>query len=166
VLDAIVLTHEHGDHADPAALGPLGRLTTTSVIGPAACIEIARKADVPEDRLKVLAHEEAISVGELRLTAVDANDPGAPGCNGYVLETGKVTVLQAGDSLYFQGFLDYSKRWAFDAICVSVGDNPPGGPRYLEPPVQPDRATRLACPLRIVERAIANPSPDHRPSRR
>ena len=24
-IDAVVLTHEHGDHADPDALGPLGR---------------------------------------------------------------------------------------------------------------------------------------------
>lgn len=131
-LDAIVLTHEHGDHADPAALDPLGRLTSAKVIGPSACIEIARTVGVPEDRLQVIAHDEAITIGDITLTAVDANDPGAPGCNGYVVETGKVTVLQAGDSLYFPGFLEFGKRWAFDAICVSVGSNPPGSTYYLD----------------------------------
>jgi L-ascorbate 6-phosphate lactonase len=131
-IDAIVITHEHGDHADPDALGPLGRLTTAQVIGPAACIEVARKAGVPEARLKVLAHDETITIGDVTLTAVEAHDPGAPGCNGYVMETGKVTMLHAGDSLYFPGFFEFGKRWAFDAICVSVGSNPPGQTFYLD----------------------------------
>jgi L-ascorbate metabolism protein UlaG (beta-lactamase superfamily) len=131
-LDAVVLTHEHGDHADPDALGPLGQRTTAAVIGPAACIAVAREAGTPEDRLHVLAHEATKTIGDLRVTAVPMNDPGAPGCNGYVLETGDVAVLHCGDSLYFPGFLELGRRWSFDAICLSVGANPPGRNFYLD----------------------------------
>jgi L-ascorbate 6-phosphate lactonase len=131
-LDAVVLTHFHGDHADLEALGPIGRLTEAPVYGPADCVEIARTAGVPEERARVLRHDETVTVGDLRVTAVPMDDPGAPGCNGYVLETGNVAVLHCGDSLYFPGFLEFGKRWSFDAVCVSVGSNPPGRNFYLD----------------------------------
>jgi L-ascorbate metabolism protein UlaG (beta-lactamase superfamily) len=129
-FDALFLTHEHGDHADPAALAPLGPLTT--VYGPAACIAVARRAGVPEDRLHVLAHDESAAFADLKITAVPMDDPGAPGCNGYVLETGSVAVLMCGDSLYFDGFAALGQRWTLDAICLSVGHNPPGQTIYLD----------------------------------
>ncbi|MGH2535730.1 MAG: MBL fold metallo-hydrolase [Thermomicrobiales bacterium] len=131
-LDAVVLTHEHGDHADPDALGPLGRLTDAPMLGPAACIDVARRAGVPEARLRILTHDGSAIFGDLQVTAVPMNDPGAPGCNGYVLETGSVAVLHCGDSLHFPGFLELGKRWSFDAICLSVGANPPGRDFYLD----------------------------------
>lgn len=131
-LDAVVLTHEHGDHADPDALGPIGNLTGAQAVGPAACIEAARAAGFSEARSRVLGHEESLTFGDLRLTAVPMNDPGAPGCNGYVLESGGTTLLQCGDSLYFSGFAELGQRWSFDAICLSVGANPPGRTFYLD----------------------------------
>jgi len=131
-LDAILLTHEHGDHADPDALGPLGRLTEAQVLGPTACVDVALRAGVPAERAQVLSHDESATFGDLRVTAVPMNDPGAPGCNGYVLETGAVAILHCGDSLYFPGFLDLGRRWSFDAICLSVGANPPGRNFYLD----------------------------------
>lgn len=131
-LDAVVLTHEHGDHTDPEALGPLGRLTTVPVFGPPACIDIARHAGVADMRAIVLPHDDSATFGDLRMTAVVMNDPGAPGCNGYVLETDNVAILHCGDSLYFAGFRELGTRWSFDAICLSVGANPPGRNFYLD----------------------------------
>ena len=131
-IDAVVLTHEHGDHADPNALGPLGRRTAAVVVGPAACVAVAEAAGVPAARCRVLAHDEALDVGDLHLTAVAMHDPGATLPNGYVLQAGEVTILHCGDGLYFPGFVDLAQRWRFDAICVSVGTNPPGKGYYMD----------------------------------
>lgn len=129
-FDALLITHEHGDHADPVALAPLGPLTT--VYGPAACIAVARQAGVPDENCRVLAHDDSVTFGDLTVTAVPMNDPGAPGCNGYVLETSSVAVLMCGDSIYSDGFVPIGQRWKLDAICLSVGHNPPGQTIYLD----------------------------------
>jgi L-ascorbate 6-phosphate lactonase len=131
-LDAVVLTHEHSDHTDTEALSRIACLTNAPVIGPASCIELASAAGVPEERCRLLAHDESLTLGDLRLTAVPMHDPGARGCNGYVLETGAVTVLHGADSLYFEGFLELGRRWSFDAVCLSVGANPPGRTIYMD----------------------------------
>ncbi|HET8523211.1 MAG TPA: MBL fold metallo-hydrolase [Thermomicrobiales bacterium] len=142
-IDAVLLTHEHGDHADPVALDPLGRRTLAIVGGPESCIAVAREAGFPLDRCLVLAHDELLHVGDVRVTAVAMHDPAAKGCNGYVIESGDVTLLHCGDSVYFSGFLELGKRWAFDAICLSVAANPPGRAIYMDE-VDAARAARDA----------------------
>ena len=129
---AVVLTHEHGDHADPAALGPIGRHTAATVVGPESCIEVAREADWPAERARVLNHDEAVTIADVRLTAVAVHDPGAHGCNGYVLEVGDIVVLHCGDSVYFPGFVELGRRWPITAICLSVAHNPPGRSIYMD----------------------------------
>jgi len=60
------------------------------------------------------------------------HDPGAQDCNGYVVETPDVAILQCGDSLYFDGFRALARRWTLDAILVSVGVSPPGETPYMD----------------------------------
>lgn len=131
-FDAVLITHEHGDHADPVSLGPIGTLTNAMVYGSPACIEVAKAAGVPDDRARVLAHGESVTFGDLKVTAVPMYDPGAPGCNGYVLQTGAVTLLQAGDGIMSPHFHDAGQQFAIDAICLSVGANPLGKNYYLD----------------------------------
>jgi L-ascorbate 6-phosphate lactonase len=131
-LDALLVTHEHSDHADPIALQAVATLTEAPVYGPASCIAKAEVASVPAARCHAVAWDESFDIGDLRVTAVPALDPMADSCNGYVLETGGTTLLLCGDSLYFDGFLSIGKRWALDAICVSVGVNPPGLTFYMD----------------------------------
>ena len=142
-IDAVFLTHKHGDHADPVALEPIGRLTSAQIVGPESCVAVAREAGCPADRCRVLARDEAMTIGDLRVTAVKIHDPGAKGCSGYVLETSGLAVLHAGDSTYFPGFVDLGRRWALDAICLSVGSNPPGKNFYMDE-VDAARAARDA----------------------
>jgi L-ascorbate metabolism protein UlaG (beta-lactamase superfamily) len=131
-IAAVLLTHEHGDHADPDALRPLSARSEAVVVGPASCITVAQEAGYPADRCRVLEHHHSLLAGNIHVTAVPMHDPGAKGCNGYVLETDHIAILHAGDSLYFPGFLDLGKRWSFDAICVSVAANPPGRGIYMD----------------------------------
>lgn len=131
-VDAVLLTHEQGDHADPFALGPIARRTTAPIVGPAACIAVARDAGCPEERGLVLNHGASLEFADLRLTAVPMHDPGAKAPNGYVIEIANVTLLHAGDSLYFEGFAALAATWRFDAVCLSVGANPVGRTIYMD----------------------------------
>lgn len=131
-IDAVLLTHEHGDHTDPVALRALAARTSAPVFGPASCIAVAEASGYPADRRQVVDHNETLTAGDVKITAEAMHDPGAKGCNGYVLETGGLALLHCGDSLYFDGFVKLGQRWALDAICVSVGHNPPGRTFYMD----------------------------------
>ncbi len=131
-IDAVLLTHEHSDHADPVALGAIAALPYIPVLGTPASIEAAAGAGLEATRTSVFPPETARPVGDLTVTAVEMYDPTAQSANGYVLETGSVTLLLCGDSLYFPGFLEVGRRWALDAICLTVGSNPPGETVYMD----------------------------------
>jgi len=131
-VDAVVLTHEHDDHTDPTTLTVLLAHTQALVIGSAACVAIARSVGYPPERCRVLKHEQALAVKDVRLTAVAMHDPGAQDCNGYVVETPGVAILHCGDNLYFDGFRALARRWTLDAILVSVGVSPPGETLYMD----------------------------------
>lgn len=146
---ATLLTHEHSDHADPPALAALGQREAGIVVGPAACIAVARSAAFPESRCRVLGYDEQIAVGDIGVTAVAMIDPAAQDPNGYVLQIGNLAVLFCGDGLYFPGFVALARRWRFDAICVSVGANPPGMHYYMTE-VDAARAARDAGARQLI----------------
>jgi len=131
-VDAVVLTHEHDDHTDPTTLTVLLAHTQALVIGSAACVAVAHGIGYPPERCRVLRHEQALAVKDVRLTAVAMHDPGAQDCNGNVVETPDVAILHCGDSLYFDGFRALARRWTLDAILVSVGVSPPGETPYRD----------------------------------
>lgn len=131
-IDAVLITHEHSDHADPTALEAIASRSLAPVFGPASCAIAAEQAGIGPDRFRVVDHDEVLTLGDLRVTAVPMVDPMAEGCNGYVLETGGVAILHCGDSLYHDGFVKHGERWALDAVCLSVGQNPPGQTFYMD----------------------------------
>jgi len=131
-VDAVVLTHEHDDHTDPTTLTALLAHTQALVIGSAACVAVTRGIGYPPECCRLLRHEQALAVKDVRLTAVAMHDPGAQDCNGYVVETPDVAILHCGDSLYFDGFRALARRWTLDAILVSVGVSPPGETLYMD----------------------------------
>jgi L-ascorbate 6-phosphate lactonase len=131
-IAAVLLTHEHDDHTDPVALNEIGRRTAADIFGPESSITVAQTAGVPTDRCHIVEADRSVTVGDLLLTAIPVYDPLAQGCLGWVMETGAVTVLHCADSLYFPGFVHLGQRWSFDAMCVSVGLNPPGATFYMD----------------------------------
>jgi L-ascorbate 6-phosphate lactonase len=131
-VSAVVLSHEHDDHADPLALASLARSSGALVIGSSASLDVARSAGWPVDRCRKLDADGETKVGDLHLTAIPAHDPESAGALGYVLDTGAIRLLHCGDSLYHPGFAAAGKRWSLDALCVSVGHNPPGLTYYMD----------------------------------
>jgi len=102
------------------------------IIGPKSCVPIIKAVNVPRQRWQLLPHHATRLLGDFRVTAVPMLDPTAKSCNGYVLEAQGVTILHCGDGQYFDGFIELAKRWRFDAVCVSVGYNPPGKLFYMD----------------------------------
>jgi L-ascorbate 6-phosphate lactonase len=131
-VDAVVVTHEHPDHADPMTLRAIGDQTAALVFGPDTGIAVARDVGVAEERCHSLAHGETAEVRDVRLTSVAMHDPNTKGANGYVFECHGLTLVHCGDSLYFPGFAELGERWSIDALCVSVGTNPPGESWYMD----------------------------------
>lgn len=131
-IDAVLITHEHSDHADPVALAAIALLPQIPVFGTPASIEIAADAGIDSGRTHDFPQASSRNIGDLTVTAVNMYDPTAQSANGYVLETGSVTLLLCGDSVYFPGFQEVGRRWQLDAICLTVGLNPPGQTFYLD----------------------------------
>jgi L-ascorbate 6-phosphate lactonase len=131
-LDAVLISHEHGDHADETALDVIARYSAAPVYGSPESISVAAKMGVPAARLHAVDTNASFQIGDLQGATTPAFDPVATGCLGYVLQSGGVTLLHSGDSLYFDGFAEIGQRWRIDAICLSVGDNPPGQTLYMD----------------------------------
>lgn len=148
-VDAVLMTHEHLDHADPLALGPIGRNTAALAVGPASCTAVAAAAGYPAERLRTLEHGSSLRIGDVTITAVLMVDPGATGCNGYVIDTGRVAVLNCGDSFWHPGMVEIGRTWTLDAICVSVGASPRGQFFYMTE-VDAARAARDTGARRLI----------------
>lgn len=131
-LDYVLLTHEHDDHTDPVALDAIRLRSEATVIGPKTSIAVAKQHKWPAKRCQVLPHNATLVLDDLRITAVPMHDPNAKGCNGYVLECGRTTVLHCADSHYFAGLSELAKRWSITALCVSVAYNPVGKLLYMD----------------------------------
>jgi L-ascorbate 6-phosphate lactonase len=131
VVNAMLMTHEHLDHADPVALAAFKEHPEIPLYGTGSAIEVALDAEIPENRLHILSHGDAVTIGDLKISAVAVNDPTAKECNGYVLQHGETSLLLCGDSHYFDGFAALGEAWEFDAVAVTVGANPPGQSIYM-----------------------------------
>jgi L-ascorbate 6-phosphate lactonase len=129
--DLILSTHDHRDHCDPDALGPLLAGTAAPLAGPDASIAVARGIGWPEARLRTLGHGDTLECGDLRLTTVRSRDPLAKGANGYVIEAEGIVFVTMGDSLWYDEIGQELGRWSVDAIAVSVAQNPPGETYYM-----------------------------------
>lgn len=99
--DIILITHEHGDHLDPAAVETL-RKTDTTILLPAACADKVKGATVMTNGQSVTAHGIAVEATPAYNIA-HMRGPGRPfhprGVgNGYVLTFGDRRVYVAGDT--------------------------------------------------------------------
>lgn len=131
LIDAVICSHDHEDHTDPQTLAAWRDHLRPPVLGPQASIQVARELGYPEDRLHALEHGMAMTINDVKITAVKMFDPLAAGTNGHVLEAEGITLLHCGDSLYFPEIGDEVAAWNIDAIFVSVAHNPRGKNWYM-----------------------------------
>ena len=111
---AILITHAHLDHCDPASvLGILEHAPDATIVAPQAAREVLVSAGVAKDRLQVAAHQWMPLVAGVRAHAVPAAHPlpereanGEWVSLGYVIEFGDSRYYHAGDTSPSQSIVD------------------------------------------------------------
>ncbi|WP_407572644.1 MBL fold metallo-hydrolase [Deinococcus altitudinis] len=111
-LNAILITHGHGDHFDVPSLQALTRVNPdVTVVLPRTLRKEALRAGLPEERLQHLAEGERVQLADMVVQAVPAAhtppelpQPQPDGLGGfaevgYLLHLGPVTLYHAGDTV-------------------------------------------------------------------
>lgn len=114
-LDAMFISHEHGDHFNDATAALLARHSKCLFVVPANCVEKARRLGVPDPRLVVARPRQPLDVLGLHVRPLRAfhghhhqsvyHDANLDDC-GYLLSLGRRVLLQPGDSVLTQDHLE------------------------------------------------------------
>lgn len=131
--DAVLFTHEHGDHCDETAVLPIARNTAALFIGPDLCVNRAHTWGAPKSQLRAIRWNARCDVGRAVITALANGDPNAEQPNSYLIELAGRRVLHTGDTLLFPGLAEIGRRWRPEIGMLSVGVNPPDRRYYLTP---------------------------------
>ncbi len=143
-LDAVLVSHLHHDHADLASLRRLGH-GTRLLVPPGSREFFARRGF---DAVTELAPGESAAVGELTVTAVEADHDGGqrrfapdPRAIGFLV-SGQRRVYFAGDTDYFPAMDELSSE--LDLALLPIWG---WGPNIGEGHLDPEGAARAAAAL-------------------
>lgn len=113
-LDALFITHEHGDHFRIPTISILARQSACTFILPANCVEKARSAGVPESRILTARPRQAFELLGMQIRPTRAfhghtdqilnRNANLDDC-GYLISLAGLTIFQPGDSLLTQDHL-------------------------------------------------------------
>jgi L-ascorbate metabolism protein UlaG (beta-lactamase superfamily) len=145
-LHAILITHDHGDHLDKRALAALPDRTAAIVIRPGLGEDVA---ELGYERVTELDWWGSVTISGVAIHAVPADH--STDENGYVLQTGAVTVYVAGDTRFFPGLEQIAGRFpAIDVALLPIGGARFFGFRTEMGPRDAARAVALLQPRRVV----------------
>jgi len=130
-VDAVLITHNHYDHLDAAAIGRLpDRVPVVAPSGLGSWLERRGRQRVVE-----LRWWQSVDIDGLCVTMVPARhwsrrgvfDTNRSWWGGYVIEAGGRQVYHAGDTASFGGFAEIGRRFPeLDAAMLPVGSYEPG----------------------------------------
>ena len=145
-LDAVMSTHDHGDHIDEnVAAAVMQNHPGVPFIGPKACTDLWRSWGVPEARLKTVRPGDSVKVGDVNIVVLESFDRTelvtAPEgmvlkdrqvrdmddlAVNYLFETTGGNVYHSGDSHYSNYYAKHGKDHKIDVALGSFGENPIG----------------------------------------
>jgi L-ascorbate metabolism protein UlaG (beta-lactamase superfamily) len=150
-LDAVLISHAHADHLDPASLRMIAR--GRRVIAPAGCAGLLRRCGVRDTT--ELKEGERTQVGDVTIEAVPADHDGRRypvgppmAALGYLIE-GATRIYFAGDTDLFGGMAELAGR--VDVATLPIWG---WGPRLPVGHLDPEGAARAAA---LIRPAIAIP---------
>ncbi len=126
--DLVLLTHDHGDHIDPATLPALAAASPQArFVAPRPVI--ARVGELVGDPARVVPATAGapLDLGGMRITPIPAKheefdrhpDLGYPYL-GYVLQFAGLTVYNAGDTIPYEGLVDTLAPFAIDLAFLPI----------------------------------------------
>lgn len=98
--DAVLCTHDHSDHTDPAFLSELASLSpNTRFFGPPESVSRMVASEVPRDRATTLQNGQTFGVAgaAIRVVLSKTADVSDVAHFGYIIESGGVKVYNTGD---------------------------------------------------------------------
>ena len=138
-VDAILVSHDHPDHADVVAMDRLDKRATVL----AATSELAaRIRSRGFSTVTVLTEGESVAIAGARITAVPARHDVRE--VGYVVEAAGRALYFAGDTRYFDELAAIGERFALDLAILPVdGTRVRGAGVHVMSPEDAVRAARL-----------------------
>lgn len=146
-IDAVLATHDHGDHIDEHVAAAVCQNTDPSVkfIGPKACTNLWRQWGVPEERLVTLVPGQSVTIKDIEIVALESFDrtelvtaPAGQTLKGkmpqemdnlalnYLFRTPGGNLYHSGDSHYSNWFAKHGNDYDIDVALGSFGENPRG----------------------------------------
>jgi L-ascorbate 6-phosphate lactonase len=146
-VDAILATHDHGDHIDEhvAAAVLQNCDPTVPFIGPQACVDLWISWGVPESRCRAVRPGDTVTVKDTRIVVLDSFDrtelvtaPKGVTLKGkmpldmdtkavnYLIKTPGGNLYHSGDSHYSNYYAKHGNDHKIDVALGSFGENPRG----------------------------------------
>lgn len=146
-IDAVVATHDHGDHIDPNVAAAVLQNCDASVpfIGPEACVDLWTKWGVPAERCITVRPGDSVKLKDTELLALDSFDRTelvtAPAgvtlkdkmpqdmdrkAVNYLIKTPGGAVYHSGDSHYSNWYAKHGNDHTIHVALGSFGENPRG----------------------------------------
>lgn len=146
-LDAVLATHDHGDHIDENVAAAVLQNCADDVpfIGPQACVDLWISWGVPENRCIVVKPGDTVKIKDVEIVALDSFDRTelvtAPKgmilkdkmprdmdklAVNYLFKTPGGNLYHSGDSHYSNYFAKHGNDYKIDVALGSYGENPRG----------------------------------------
>ena len=146
-VDAILATHDHGDHIDPNVAAAVLKNCDSSVpfIGPKACTDLWKKWGVQAERCITVKPGDVIKVKDIEIVVLESFDRTelvtAPEgvilkdkmpqemdllAVNYLFKTSGGNIYHSGDSHYSNYYAKHGNEHKIDVAFGSFGENPRG----------------------------------------
>ncbi|MEM3550969.1 MAG: MBL fold metallo-hydrolase [Candidatus Bathyarchaeia archaeon] len=127
-VDAVLISHEHYDHLDPALVSDIQKMNECMVIADLTSAGRLRNLIPPEKLVKVHQGSE-VKLGEVSVKAEKCNHPPAATPVTFVISSDdEVKVFHTADSLPFPEMAKIGEREKFDLVFCTVGIAPGASP--------------------------------------
>ncbi len=146
-VDAVLASHDHGDHIDVNVAAAVLRNCDPSVpfIGPQACVDLWTGWGVPAERCIAMKPGKCVKIKDTEILALDSFDrtelvtapkgvtlAGKPVLDmdqkavNYLIKTPGGTLYHGGDSHYSNYYAKHGNDHAIDVALGAFGENPRG----------------------------------------
>jgi len=146
-VDAVLATHDHGDHIDPYVAAAVLQNCGPDVpfIGPQACVDLWTSWGVPAERCKVVKPGDVVKIKDVEIVILESfdrtelvtapkgeilKDKPVRDMNkiavNYLFHTPGGSLYHSGDSHYSNYFAKHGNEHHIDVALGSFGENPRG----------------------------------------